>query len=215
MERMRARTRVRSQLVLAALGLALAASSCTGPYRRSLGGETDQGFSRIYRSDFNTAWQAVLDALKNSRLDVSNREAGFIQTRWVDNTAEKNLIDSYGTTDTYLKTQYRFRVTVAQGAYEGKPSVKVSVRKEQVVSRDVLEGFHRVETNAIEENTLLYRIGRIIFMRMKLAMLEERRTQQAIGGGFDSGGGFDTGMDGPPPAPPGSPDELEADGELD
>ncbi len=156
-------------------------SSCTGPYRRSLGGETDQNFSRIYRTDFNTAWQAVLDALKNSRLDVSNREAGFIQTRWVDNTAEKNLIDSYGQTDTYLKTQYRFRVTVAQGAFEGRPSVKVTVRKEQVVSRDVLEGFQKAQTDSVEENTLLYRIGRIIFMRMKLALIEEQRTQQAIG----------------------------------
>jgi hypothetical protein len=185
-------------LIICALG-----TSCTTPYRKSLGGETDQTFGRIYRTDFNTAWQGVLDALKNSRLDVSNRDAGFIQTRWVDNTAEKNLIDSYGQTDTYLKTQYRFRVTVAQGSFEGKPSVKISVRKEQVVSRDVLEGFRRVETDSVEENTLLYRIGRIIFMRMKLAMIEERRTQTAIDGTTNE-------MSTPP-----STDSLESDGELD
>jgi hypothetical protein len=157
-----------------------AATGCTSAYRQSVGGETAQVFNRVYLTDFNTAWQAVLDALKSSRLDVSNREGGFIQTRWTENTAEKNFTDSFGGADSYLKAQFRVRVTVAKGFYNGHPSVKVTVQKEQLIQRDVLEGWRPIETDMIDENTLLYRIGRIIYIRMKLARLEEEKTKKAI-----------------------------------
>jgi len=49
-----------------------------------------------------------------------------------------------------------------------------------MVQRDVLEGWRPTETDTVDENTLLYRIGRIIFIRMKIAYLEEQKTQKAI-----------------------------------
>lgn len=166
---------------LTAFGIVLVLQcSCMTAYRQSVGGTTAQNFNRIYLTDFNTAWQAVLDALKNSRLDVSNRDAGFVQTRWTDNTAERNFVDSFGSQDSYLKAQYRFSVSVAKAFYNGRPCVKVAVQKEQLVQRDVLEGWRPVETDSINENTLLYRIGRIIFIRMKMAALEEEKTRQQI-----------------------------------
>jgi hypothetical protein len=69
---------------------------------------------------------------------------------------------------------------VAKGFYNGHPSVKVTVLKEQVVQRDVLEGWKPTETEPTEERTLLYRIGRLIYMRMKVARLEEEKTKKAI-----------------------------------
>ena len=167
-------------VALSLLAVTMSASSCISAYRQSIGSDTSQVFMRIYLSDFNTSWQAVLDALKNSHLDVSNREGGFVQTKWTDNTSEKNFVDSFGGADSYLKAQYRFRINVAKGFYNGQPSVKVSVQKEQLVQRDVLEGWRPIETDTIDEKTLLYRIGRIIFIRMKLGYLEEEKTKKAI-----------------------------------
>lgn len=122
----------------------------------------------------------MLDALKHSRLDVTNREGGFIQTRWTENTAERNFVDSFGGADSVLKAQYRFKVTVAKSFYNGKPAIKVTVQKDQLVQRDVLEGWQPVETDSIEENTLLYRIGRLIFIKIKLAKIEEEKTEKAL-----------------------------------
>jgi hypothetical protein len=160
--------------------LAAALPGCMTAYKQTVGGEGVQTFTRIYLTDFNTAWQATLDALKSARLDVSNREGGFVQTKWTENTADKNLIDSFGSADAYLKAQYRFRVTVAKGFYNGNPSVKVAVQKEQLVERDVLEGWRPVDTDSIDENTLLYRIGRLIYIRMRINQLEENKTQKEI-----------------------------------
>jgi len=153
---------------------------CTSAYKKSVGGDTAQVFTKIYLTEPNIAWQVTLDALKSCRLDVANREGGFIQTRWTNNTAEKNFTDSFGNANAYLKAQYRFRVTVAKGFYNGRPSVKISVQKEQVVQRDVLEGWRPIETDAIDENTLLYRIGRLIQIRHNLAKIEEEKTKRAL-----------------------------------
>ncbi len=158
---------------------ALAGSACVSAYKKSVNASTEQNFRRIFFIDLNTAWQATLDALKSHVLDVSNREAGFIQTRWKDNTALKNLSESTNTTDVYIKTQYRFRVSVAKGFFDGRPSIQVGVIKEQLVQRDVLEGFRGVETDGIEERSLLYRIGRIITVRKRIEAIEEEKTRAA------------------------------------
>ena len=158
----------------------LALSSCMSAYRKTVGADATQVFNRTYFSDLNTAWQSCLEALKASPLDVSNREAGYIQTKWTDNTEQKNFVDSFADSDNIQKAQYRFRVNVAKSFYRGQPAVKVTVQKEQLVQHDVLEGMRFVETDAIEENTLLYRIGRLIYMKMKMAKAEEEKVKKEM-----------------------------------
>ena len=160
--------------------LSLGSGGCMSAYKKSVGGDTARVFNRIYLTDFNLAWQAVLDSIKSLRLDVSNREGGFVQTRWQDNTTEKNFIDSFGTADSYLKAQYRLRLTLGKGFFNGKPSVKVTVQKEQLVQRDVLEGWRPVETDEVDERTLLYRIGRLITIRSQLTKIEGDRTKKSM-----------------------------------
>lgn len=170
-------------LAWAGLACALVAvTSCVSAYKQSVGGEAEQVYTRVFYTDYNTAWQSVLDALKHNRLDVTNREGGFVQTKWTDNTDEKNFVDSFGNADSYLKAQYRVKVTVSKSFFNGKPTVKLAVQREQLVQRDVLEGWQPTETDSIEENTLLYRISRLIFMKMKLAKIEEDKTKKALEG---------------------------------
>jgi hypothetical protein len=149
-------------------------------YIQSVGGDADQVFERTYFTNYSVAWDSVLDALKYSRLDVSNKESGFIQTKWTDNTVEKNLADSFGGTDAYLKAQYRFRISISKGFNKGTPTVKAEVQKEQVVQRDVLEGWRPVRTDSIDEKTLLYRIARVIFIKSKIAQLEEQKVKKLL-----------------------------------
>jgi hypothetical protein len=156
------------------------ASSCMTAYKKSVGANTQTNFSRVYATDLNTAWQAVLDAMKSVRLDVTNREAGFLQTRWMDNTKEKNFTDGDGSTAPYMRAQYRFKVSVSKGVYRGVGAIKIVVQREQFAQRDALDDFHALESDSIEENTLLYRIGRIINIRTRLAKLEEYNTKLEI-----------------------------------
>ncbi len=182
-------------------GALVPGSGCVTAYQETVGADSARSFSKIYLTDFNLAWQAILESLKQHAMDVSNRDSGFIQTKWTDNTAEKNLIDSFGSADSFLKAQIRYKVATSKGFYNGKSSVKVTIQKEQMIQRDVLEGWKPVQTDSIEEATLLYRIGRIITMKMKIARLEERKTKQEI-----EGSGF-------APAPPKQENSQEGESE--
>ncbi len=163
------------------LGAALLLSSgCMSAYVKTVGGDIDQSFSRIFVTDPDIAWEAALDALKSYRLDVSNRESGSIQTRWTDNTVERNSVESPDGTRMYLKTQFRYRVEVVDGFFNGVHAVRVVVRKEQLVQRDALEEFRPTTSDSIQENTLLYRIGRIIWIKMKVAQVEKRKRDKAL-----------------------------------
>ena len=144
------------------------------------GGDINKVYSRVFLIDYNTAWQATLDALRSLEKTKQNRAGGIIQTSWTENTAERNFTDAFGGQETYLKARYRLTVAVAPGNYKGKPSVKVSVEKEQQIQRDALEGWKNVKSDTIDENTILYRLSRLIYMKVKLQKLEEQKLQQAI-----------------------------------
>lgn len=165
---------------IAVLMLMLPTSACMSAYKKSVGEDTNQVFTKVFFADFNTAWQAILESLKTQPLDISNRESGYLRTQWIDNTDQKNFIEAYGTDQLYLKAQSRYEVTAAKGFYNGQPSVKIIVQKEQLVSQDVLEGWRPVPSDAIEERTLLYRIGRLIWLQQKLAKMEAIKADKAV-----------------------------------
>lgn len=158
----------------------LSTTGCMSAYRKSVGADSNQKvYTRGYFTDLNTAWQACLEALKVNPLEISNRESGNIQTKWVDNTEQRNFVDAFGDADAALKAQFRFKVNVSNDfAYNGKPIIRVTVQKDQLLQHDVLEGWRPIETDSIDENTLLYRIGRIIYLKMKIAQLEDERIKR-------------------------------------
>lgn len=167
----------RSAIFLIGLLGALFSSGCMKAYVKSVGGDKEQRFTKIFVAEKQIAWQATLDALKSFRLDISNRETGTIQTRWTDNTTQRNFVDSFGKSGSYLKAQFRYKVELGDGFYNGVKAVRVIVQKEQVVQRDLLEGWQHMESDAIEENTLLYRIGRLIAIQTRLSEEDQRRRE--------------------------------------
>jgi hypothetical protein len=159
---------------------ALLLPACMSAYLKSVGGDADRVLSKIFLSEYPMAWESAVDAMKASPMDVVNRENGTLQTKWIDNTAERNLLDSGGLVSNYIKAQYRFRVVLAKGFYDGQPSVRVSVQKEQQIQRDVLEGWINQETDGIQENSLLYRIGKVIDYRKRIQDIENAKLKKQL-----------------------------------
>jgi len=154
-------------------------AGCMTAYEKSVGGDTEKAVSKIYLTDFNKTWTSVLESLKSAPLSISNRESGYIRTKWISNTAKKNFIDSFGPGKTFLKAQYRLTLTVQKGIYSDKAATKVSILKEQLIQDDVLDGWRPVVSDLVEENTFHYRIGRLIYMKLRIARLEEAEAREA------------------------------------
>jgi hypothetical protein len=175
---------MKNVLILLLIGLSM--PGCMTAYKKSVGGDSDKVFNKIFISEYPLAWESAVEALKASPMDVVNRENGTLQTKWIDNTAERNLLDSAGSVSPYIKAQFRFRLSLAKGFFEGEPSVRVNIQKEQQVQRDVLEGWINQETDGIQENSLLYRISKLIEMKRRLQDIENQHLNKQMQKATDS-----------------------------
>ena len=165
---------------LSSLILMVLSSGCMSAYVKSVGGDTERVYAKIFLTEYPIAWDAAVDALKASPMEVVNRENGTLQTKWIDNTSERNLIESAGSVNTYNKAQYRFRVTLAKGSVEGNTSVRITVQKEQQIQRDVLDGWRNQETDGIQENSLIYRLGKLIEFKLKNEKIESQKIKSQL-----------------------------------
>lgn len=120
--------------------------------------------SRIFLTDFSTAWTAALEAVSSGRdvIRVNNREAGVIETNWINNTESRNFLDVFANEDFFLQMRYKLQVQVREGKKNEEPAVMVRVQKQQQRQTTFLGGWQDIESDGIEESVYLYRIGRLI-----------------------------------------------------
>lgn len=120
--------------------------------------------SRIFVSDFSTAWSAALEAVSAGRdvIRVNNRETGVIETGWINNTESRQFLDVFSNEDFFLQMRYKMQVHVREGKKNGKQAVMIRVLKHQQRQATFLGGWQEVESDGLEESVYLYRIGRLI-----------------------------------------------------
>lgn len=136
--------------------------------------------SKIYKADFNQTWQAVITVMRKYDISQQNQEAGFIKTRWMDNTLEVNFADAFGSSDTVKAAKFKIVVNVVKGFRSSREVTKVSIYKRQLVEQDFLQGWKEVSQDGILEKTLLYRIERLIATDNKLREIDKAREKEQI-----------------------------------
>jgi hypothetical protein len=159
---------------------------CASAYDKMVSADSDRMFSKVYVTDYIISWESAIEALKTSPMEVVNRENGTLQTKWIDNTVERNAMDSYGNVVPYVRARFRFQVTLVKGYHEGKPSVRVNVQKEQQYQRDVLDSWRALSTDGIQEQAMLYRIGKMIEFKSRLLRLENDRLKKQVNEPLDA-----------------------------
>ncbi|PIP95485.1 MAG: hypothetical protein COW00_15220 [Bdellovibrio sp. CG12_big_fil_rev_8_21_14_0_65_39_13] len=135
--------------------------------------------SAVYRFDYTSTWQAVLQVMNSYDLEVKDQVAGLVKTRWKDNTLELNFADSFGTNDSVKAAKFKLIVNIVKGFRSGKEVAKVTVFKRQLVENDFLQGFKVIPTDGIMEKTILYRIERVLAINAKLKAIDDQKAKEA------------------------------------
>ncbi len=171
--------------MLGILSLSVFMEGCASAYLKMVGADTGLVYSKIFVGDFELIKKQVYEALKTTP-NTEDQEHYTFQTKWVDNTVQLNELHSDGGVTPYVKAQYRFLVSLAKGFLDGKPSVKVSVQKEQQYQRDVLEGWKNIESDGIAEKSFLYRVGQLIKYATRLENEKNQKLRQQLRNAEDS-----------------------------
>ncbi len=135
--------------------------------------------SKIYRAEYIQAWQAALDIMKKYDLDTSSQESGIIKTRWIDNTIALNFADSFGGRNSVKAAKFKVIINIVKGFRGTREVSKITVYKRQLVEQDFLQGWKEIPTDGIFEQTILYRLGRIMMRDNKLKKIEEEKAREA------------------------------------
>jgi hypothetical protein len=136
--------------------------------------------TRVYKADFNQSWQAVIAVMRKYDIATQNQEAGFVKTRWMDNTLEVNFADAFGSSDAVKAAKFKLIVNVVKGYRSSREVTKVTIYKRQLVEQDFLQGWKEVSTDGIIEKTLLYRIERLIAIDNKLKEIDKAREKEQM-----------------------------------
>ncbi len=136
--------------------------------------------SKVYKADYNQTWQAVIQVMRKFDIAQQNQEAGFVKTRWIDNTLEVNFTDSFGSSDAVKAAKFKLVVNVVKGFRSSKEVTKVTLYKRQLVEQDFLQGWKESPTDGILEKTLLYRIERLIAIDNKLKEIDKAREKEQL-----------------------------------
>ena len=168
---------MRRHLLLAAL---LSLSSCASYEKFRQITEELETPSKVYKADYNQTWQAVIQVMRKYDIAQQNQEAGFIKTRWMDNTLEVNFADSFGSADAVKAAKYKLVVNVVKGFRSSQEVTKVTIYKRQLMEQDFLQGWKEMTPDGITESTLLYRIERLIATDNKLKEIDKAREKEQL-----------------------------------
>ena len=136
--------------------------------------------AKVFKADYNQTWQAVILVMRKFDIAQQNQEAGFIKSRWMDNTLEVNFADSFGSSDAVKAAKYKLVVNVVKGYRSAREVTKVTIYKRQLIEQDFLQGWKEVTTDGISEKVLLYRIERLIARDNKLKEIDKVREKEQM-----------------------------------
>jgi hypothetical protein len=140
--------------------------------------EEDAVPSKTFSFDYDQTWQAALQVMQKFDLSLQSQELGTIKTRWIDNTVELNFADSFGKNESIKSAKFKIVLNVSRQDRLTRALTKVSIYKRQMIEKEFLQGSKPERSDGTLENSLLYRIGRILTMEKELKRLKEIKSKQ-------------------------------------
>lgn len=137
---------------------------------------------KTFQGSYDEVWSAILKTLDSFQYKYpsANKDAGFIETDFSKGYSGREFIFSGG--EKFPK-EIKWKLTLrllSSTSEEGKPQIRVRIKKEEYVNQGFLEGWKRVESDGVIEKVLLYRIERVIHLNKKIERLTTSFYQPAL-----------------------------------
>lgn len=158
---------------------ALLASACSTSKKdlRSQGGYPNPPYQKVFKADYNKVWKAMQLVLLHYPIRISNRDSGVLETDFIK-------IDKGWSSPTELSPKpgggnYIIRARAVRGTsmtYQPTSTVRVKIEKIVKARKDFFSKAKKIETDGLEELSLLYRISRELKIERALDRLHTKET---------------------------------------
>ena len=132
---------------------------------------------QVFTATYDEVWKAVNLVLQPYPLRVSNMDQGVLETDTL--RADKIWTLPFGTNpDAPSGENYRLVVRVIRGSENKVRATKVMISKEILLQSDFFSDPKTVQSDGLEEKTILYRVAREVQIERALARSQTRTNQK-------------------------------------
>lgn len=152
------------------------ASGCVTATERLAAREGDGPYSRVFYANYEDVEVALKQSMIRYPQKVDNTEAGIFETDFIRGEARfkpphKAVAYSPG-------FRYRLLVRLVRGRAEERPAIKVQITKKAEVIRDFFSDADSMKSDGLEEQVILYRIGRELQLARAIAKANDKANKK-------------------------------------
>lgn len=163
-------------VALAAI-LAIATSGCASATQKLEAREGDAPYSRVFYANYEDVEMALKQSMLRYPQKVDNTEAGIFETDYIK--GEARFKPPHKSANFSPGYRYRILVRLVRGRTEDRPAIKVQVSKKPEVLRDFFSDADSVNSDGLEEQVILYRIGRELQLARAIARAGEKQSKKS------------------------------------
>jgi hypothetical protein len=156
--------------------LALMTSGCVGTPQQLETRETDGPYSRVFYANYEDVEIALKQSMIRYPQKVDNTDAGIFETDYIK--GEARFKPPHKPTMFSPGYRYRLLVRLVRGRTEDRPAIKVQITKRPEVVRDFFSDAAPATSDGLEEQVILYRIGRELQLARAIARANEKANKK-------------------------------------
>lgn len=124
--------------------------------------------SKVFYSNYDEVWRSVQLALRKYPVHLNNIESGILETDYIkgDKLFAEPVEDK-----TKFGMRYKLTIRAIKGKINDRTAIKIICTKVPEIQHDFFTGYQPISSNGLEENLILYRIGRYLEMDHMLSKI--------------------------------------------
>ena len=158
------------------LGLSTSITGCVSATQKLAAREGDAPYSRVFYANYEDVEIALKQSMIRYPQKVDNTEAGIFETDYIK--GEARFKAPHKTSTFSPGYRYRLLVRLVRGRTEDRPAIKVQITKKPEVVRDFFSDAESANSDGLEEQVILYRIGRELQLARAIARSNEKANKK-------------------------------------
>lgn len=156
--------------------MTLSLSGCASLFGERRDEKRDGPYSRVYFANYEEVEVALKQAMIRYPQKVDNTEAGIFETDFIKGDARFRPAHKVSV----FSPGYRYRILVrfVRGRTDEKPAIKVQITKKVEIARDFFSEPEAAQSDGLEEQVILYRIGRELQLARAIARANDKANKK-------------------------------------
>lgn len=151
---------------------------CVTATERLAAREGDGPYSRVFYANYEDVEVALKQSMIRYPQKVDNTEAGIFETDFI--RGEARFKPPHKTVTYSPGYRYRLLVRLVRGRAEERPAIKVQITKKVEVIRDFFSDADSLKSDGLEEQVILYRIGRELQLARAISKANDKANKKNL-----------------------------------